>query len=136
MFTDVNHTVYVRTVSVPFIFESHNLACLGHQFKKASVDASVELTKRNVHRRGTMVFFSCDGCAEMLKKNQVDGHANRCRRCDSVSCVDCSVSFYGGKYSLQIAVIVLLVGFWSHDYKHSDLDRHYNAMGGYLKCFN
>lgn len=33
----------------------------------------------------------------MLKKNQVDAHAGRCRRCDSVSCVDCSVSFWGGK---------------------------------------
>ena len=45
-----------------------------------------------------MVVFSCDGCGEMLKKSQVDGHANRCRRCDSVSCVDCSVSFWGGTY--------------------------------------
>jgi hypothetical protein len=43
-----------------------------------------------------MVFFSCDGCAEMLKKNQVDGHAMKCRRCVSVSCVDCSVAFFGG----------------------------------------
>jgi hypothetical protein len=42
-----------------------------------------------------MVFFSCDGCAEMLKKNQVDAHASRCRKCDSVSCVDCNVSFFG-----------------------------------------
>eukprot|EP00980_Cylindrotheca_fusiformis_P022312 scaffold9191_cov114-Cylindrotheca_fusiformis.AAC.7 len=38
---------------------------------------------------------TCDGCAEMLKKNQVDAHAKRCRRCEAVSCVDCSVSFYG-----------------------------------------
>jgi hypothetical protein len=45
-----------------------------------------------------MVFFSCDGCAEMLKKNQVDAHARKCRSCDSVSCVDCSVSFWGGRY--------------------------------------
>jgi hypothetical protein len=44
-----------------------------------------------------MVFFSCDGCAEMLKKNQVDAHASRCRKCDAVSCVDCSVSFFGGE---------------------------------------
>mmetsp|Transcript_77 Transcript_77/g.176 ORF Transcript_77/g.176 Transcript_77/m.176 type:complete len:80 (-) Transcript_77:91-330(-) len=43
-----------------------------------------------------MVFFSCDGCGEMLKKNKVDAHAARCRRCASVSCVDCSVSFWGG----------------------------------------
>ena len=44
-----------------------------------------------------MVFFSCDGCGEMLKKNQVDAHARKCRNCDSVSCVDCSVSFWGGE---------------------------------------
>jgi hypothetical protein len=50
------------------------------------------------HTNYTMVFFSCDGCAEMLKKSQVDGHAARCRRCASVSCVDCSVSFFGGLY--------------------------------------
>ena len=47
-----------------------------------------------------MVFFSCDGCAEVLKKSQVDGHASRCRRCASVSCVDCLVSFYGGEWLL------------------------------------
>jgi hypothetical protein len=47
-----------------------------------------------------MVFFSCDGCGEMLKKNQVDAHAMRCRRCEAVSCVDCGVSFYGGKLTL------------------------------------
>lgn len=40
--------------------------------------------------------FSCDGCAEVLKKNQVDAHASRCRRCYSVSCADCLVSFPGG----------------------------------------
>lgn len=45
-----------------------------------------------------MVFFSCDGCGDVLKKNQVDGHARRCRRCDSVSCADCQVSFFGDDY--------------------------------------
>lgn len=44
----------------------------------------------------TMVFFSCDGCGESLKKSQVDSHARRCRQCASVSCLDCLVSFYGG----------------------------------------
>mmetsp|Transcript_1646 Transcript_1646/g.2363 ORF Transcript_1646/g.2363 Transcript_1646/m.2363 type:complete len:281 (-) Transcript_1646:100-942(-) len=45
-----------------------------------------------------MVFFSCDGCGDVFKKSQVDAHANRCRRCDSVSCADCQVSFYGDDY--------------------------------------
>ena len=46
-----------------------------------------------------MVFFSCDGCGDMLKKSQVDAHVYKCKvGCDAVSCVDCSVSFYGGKH--------------------------------------
>jgi cell growth-regulating nucleolar protein len=45
-----------------------------------------------------MVFFSCDGCGDAMKKNQVDGHAARCRRCASVSCADCLISFYGDDY--------------------------------------
>eukprot|EP00536_Pseudo-nitzschia_multiseries_P005301 jgi/Psemu1/238392/estExt_Genewise1.C_980006 len=45
-----------------------------------------------------MVFFCCDGCGETLKKNKVDAHAARCRQCASVSCVDCSVSFWGDDY--------------------------------------
>lgn len=48
-----------------------------------------------------MVVFSCDGCGEMLKKQQVDSHAARCRRCDSVCCLDCNVSFYGGKKDFE-----------------------------------
>ena len=45
-----------------------------------------------------MVVFSCDGCGEILKKSQVDNHVLRCRQgCHAVSCVDCSVAFYGGK---------------------------------------
>lgn len=50
-----------------------------------------------------MVVFSCDGCADVLKKSQVDSHARRCRQCQSVSCADCLVSFYGGmcfRYSI------------------------------------
>jgi len=52
-----------------------------------------------------MVTFSCDGCAEMLKKNQVDAHARRCRDCASVSCVDCSVSFWGDDYRSHTSCI-------------------------------
>ena len=43
--------------------------------------------------------FSEEGNKEMVKKNKVDAHATRCRRCESVSCVDCSVSFWGGKFN-------------------------------------
>uniref|UniRef100_A0A7S2A780 Zinc finger C2H2 LYAR-type domain-containing protein n=1 Tax=Trieres chinensis TaxID=1514140 RepID=A0A7S2A780_TRICV len=53
-----------------------------------------------------MVFFSCDGCGEMLKKNQVDAHVYKCRSgCESVSCVDCSVSFYGDDYRTHTTCI-------------------------------
>jgi len=45
-----------------------------------------------------MVYFICDGCGETLKKSKVDQHAQRCRNCDSVSCVDCNVVFYGDDY--------------------------------------
>ena len=78
-----------------------------------------------------MVFFTCDGCGETLKKNQVDAHASRCRNCyavreirfgfseltcsginlislffQQVSCVDCSISFYGGERHLLDIVVV------------------------------
>jgi len=45
-----------------------------------------------------MVVFLCDGCNATLKRSQVDVHAQRCRKCVSVSCVDCSVSFYEDDY--------------------------------------
>eukprot|EP00979_Chaetoceros_neogracilis_P016718 scaffold9194_cov188-Chaetoceros_neogracile.AAC.1 len=51
-----------------------------------------------------MVFFSCDKCAESLKKSKVDAHAMRCR-CESVSCVDCSVSFWGDDYKQHTSCI-------------------------------
>lgn len=74
-----------------------------------------------------MVFFSCDGCGEMLKKAQVDNHANRCRRCQSVSCVDCSVSFFGGQSVFTLyncfgsLGILLFCVIWLYNY---GLDRH------------
>mmetsp|Transcript_512 Transcript_512/g.1443 ORF Transcript_512/g.1443 Transcript_512/m.1443 type:complete len:297 (-) Transcript_512:817-1707(-) len=52
-----------------------------------------------------MVYFTCDGCNETLKKNQVDSHAYRCRQCESVSCVDCYVSFYGDDYRAHTTCI-------------------------------
>uniref|UniRef100_A0A7S1ZTJ5 Zinc finger C2H2 LYAR-type domain-containing protein n=1 Tax=Ditylum brightwellii TaxID=49249 RepID=A0A7S1ZTJ5_9STRA len=53
-----------------------------------------------------MVFFSCDGCGEMLKKNQVDNHVYKCPQgCYAVSCVDCSVSFPGDDYRKHTSCI-------------------------------
>lgn len=53
-----------------------------------------------------MVVFICDGCGETLKKAKVDQHAARCRDCASVSCVDCSLSFWGGECSDMSATLV------------------------------
>ncbi|CAJ1954418.1 unnamed protein product [Cylindrotheca closterium] len=52
-----------------------------------------------------MVFFCCDGCGETFKKSKVDTHAARCRQCASVSCVDCSVSFFGDDYRAHTSCI-------------------------------
>ena len=52
-----------------------------------------------------MVFFVCEGCNETLKKNQVDKHASRCRQCKAVTCVDCSVTFYGNDYEKHVSCI-------------------------------
>ena len=52
-----------------------------------------------------MVYFVCDVCNETLKKNQVDKHCYKCRSCQSVTCVDCSVTFYGNDYVNHITCI-------------------------------
>eukprot|EP01036_Dinobryon_divergens_P041039 gene41039-54363_t len=52
-----------------------------------------------------MVFFVCEGCNETLKKNQVDKHAQRCRSCHSVTCVDCQVTFPGDEYVQHVTCI-------------------------------
>ncbi len=52
-----------------------------------------------------MVFFICDHCNETLKKNQVDKHCFKCRMCESVTCVDCSVTFYGNDYAVHTTCV-------------------------------
>ena len=52
-----------------------------------------------------MVFFVCEGCNESMKKNQVDKHASRCRSCHAVTCVDCSVTFYGNDYATHLVCV-------------------------------
>lgn len=41
-----------------------------------------------------MVFFTCNGCGESLKKAQVDKHVNMCRGCQVLSCIDCGKDFW------------------------------------------
>ncbi|CAM9727927.1 unnamed protein product, partial [Phaeothamnion confervicola] len=45
-----------------------------------------------------MVFFTCCGCNESLKKVAVDKHASSCHQCYAVTCIDCSVTFEGDDY--------------------------------------
>lgn len=52
-----------------------------------------------------MVYFVCEGCNETLKKNQVDKHANQCRNCYAVTCVDCSVTFHGNDYAAHTSCV-------------------------------
>lgn len=52
-----------------------------------------------------MVFFVCEGCNETLKKAQVAGHATKCRSCHAVTCIDCSVTFYGDDYDMHVTCV-------------------------------
>ncbi|KRX68628.1 Cell growth-regulating nucleolar protein [Trichinella sp. T9] len=46
-----------------------------------------------------MVFFTCNGCGESVKKVQVVRHRMRCRRSYVVSCMDCGRDFQGEEYN-------------------------------------
>ncbi|XP_029287534.1 cell growth-regulating nucleolar protein [Cottoperca gobio] len=52
-----------------------------------------------------MVFFTCNGCGESLKKAQVDKHVNMCRGCQVLSCIDCGKDFWGDDYKNHIKCI-------------------------------
>ena len=45
-----------------------------------------------------MVFFSCNGCGESLKKQKVEQHSYACSSYTNVSCIDCNVTFAGSEY--------------------------------------
>ncbi|XP_062902377.1 cell growth-regulating nucleolar protein isoform X1 [Mobula hypostoma] len=45
-----------------------------------------------------MVFFTCNGCGESVKKTQVEKHFNICRNCSCLSCIDCGKDFRGNDY--------------------------------------
>ncbi|XP_068133500.1 cell growth-regulating nucleolar protein [Hyperolius riggenbachi] len=52
-----------------------------------------------------MVFFTCNGCGESLKKGQVDKHAAMCRNCQCLSCIDCGKDFWGEDYKNHLKCI-------------------------------
>ncbi|CAG0924838.1 unnamed protein product [Notodromas monacha] len=46
-----------------------------------------------------MVVFACNACGSSLKKNQVEKHyLTQCRKCESVSCMDCNKDFWGDEF--------------------------------------
>ena len=48
-----------------------------------------------------MVQFTCDICAKVLKKSQVDKHWHSCHN-DSVSCIECGKTLFGDDYKLHL----------------------------------
>ncbi|KAE8298089.1 Cell growth-regulating nucleolar protein [Larimichthys crocea] len=52
-----------------------------------------------------MVFFTCNGCGESLKKAQVDKHVTMCRGCQVLSCIDCGKDFWGNDYKNHVKCI-------------------------------
>ncbi|XP_078263342.1 cell growth-regulating nucleolar protein isoform X2 [Rhinoraja longicauda] len=52
-----------------------------------------------------MVFFTCNGCGESVKKAQVEKHFNICRSCSCLSCIDCGKDFGGNDYKLHTKCI-------------------------------
>ncbi|VDP13239.1 unnamed protein product [Soboliphyme baturini] len=45
-----------------------------------------------------MVFFTCNGCGESVKKASVEKHKIICRRSYTISCMDCGKDFNGQEY--------------------------------------
>jgi cell growth-regulating nucleolar protein len=52
-----------------------------------------------------MVFFTCEGCNETLKKAKVEQHSYSCKKCWAVSCIDCSQIFQGNDYAAHTSCI-------------------------------
>ncbi|XP_069782726.1 cell growth-regulating nucleolar protein isoform X2 [Narcine bancroftii] len=52
-----------------------------------------------------MVFFTCNGCGESVKKAQVEKHVNICRGCTCLSCIDCGKEFWGDDYKIHTKCI-------------------------------
>lgn len=52
-----------------------------------------------------MVFFTCNGCGESMKKGQVEKHLVICRNCSSLSCMDCGKDFLGDSYKSHLKCI-------------------------------
>lgn len=80
-----------------------------------------------------MVFFVCESCNESLKKNQVSSHANRCKNCAAVTCVDCNVTFWGDdfmKHTSCVSEAERYEGSTFRGVKKADMDASAPSSGG------
>lgn len=73
-----------------------------------------------------MVFFTCNGCGESLKKAQVEKHVNICRSCQCLSCIDCGKDFWGDDYKNHVKCI-------SEDQKYGGKNYEAKANKGDVK---
>ena len=93
--TSIQGRINLMVKQLLSIFNDSRYQC-SHPIRKQNKKTTIQLQLFIKKTQKKMVVFSCDGCGETLKKSQVDAHAYKCRSCDSVSCVDCNVSFWGG----------------------------------------
>jgi|LauGreDrversion4_2_1035121.scaffolds.fasta_scaffold455681_2 cell growth-regulating nucleolar protein len=68
-----------------------------------------------------MVWFQCE-CGESLKKPSVARHLQQ-RRCCSVTCVDCSTTFYGADYEKHIKCVSEAQKYMGKLYKEDGASR-------------
>lgn len=52
-----------------------------------------------------MVFFTCNGCGESLKKNKVFNHTAFCKYYEYVTCIDCNNDFWGSEFKMHTRCI-------------------------------
>lgn len=52
-----------------------------------------------------MVFFTCDGCGESVKKPSVEKHRWTCKRSHALSCMDCNKVFRDDEYKNHVKCI-------------------------------
>jgi len=66
-----------------------------------------------------MVVFSCDACGESLRKKDVQKHYQfSCRRCESLTCVDCRKQFWGDEFVAHTQCIT------DEDFKYGLVGEH------------
>lgn len=71
-----------------------------------------------------MVVFSCDACGDSLRKKDVQKHYQfNCRRCESLTCVDCKKQFWGDDYVAHTQCIT------DEDFKYGKVNQHKDDKG-------